>query len=85
MAMKELYFKVTIANKKNLPLSTKEIRDNPTFHMYMAEYDEKLINVMYTPAPGFDEFRFIRLMKAKLKNMYGTSIVEHLEQIKKLS
>ena len=64
--MKELYFKVLIAEKIDLPLSTAEIRQNPTFEMYLAQYHEKLINVMYKPANGFNENQFVQLITRKL-------------------
>jgi len=79
--MNELFFKVTIAHKIDLPLSLTEIRDNPTHEMYMADYEEKIINVMYTPAKGFDVDRFIQLMKRKLKKKFDTSLVEYLEKL----
>lgn len=82
--MIELYFKITIAHKKGLPLTVEEMRRNPTYEMFMCEYEEKLFSVMYSPAKGFKEDKFIQLIKRKLKKEYGTSIVEHLEKIKSI-
>ena len=82
--MKELFFKVLIAEKINVPLSTNEMRTYPTFKMYLAEYHEKLINVMYKPAYGFKESDFIKLMTRKLCLKYKTTNVEYLENQKTL-
>ena len=78
--MKEIFFKVTIASIMNLPLSTKDIRKFPSHEMYIAEYDEKLINVMYKPAKGFSVEGFKKLMISKLQSIYNTPLVEILEK-----
>ena len=83
--MKELFFKVTIAESIEVPLSLAEMRQNPTHSMYVAQYHEKLINVMYTPANGFNEIQFIQLMKRKLKKEFGTANIEYLEIQPKLN
>lgn len=82
--MTEYFFKVTIAEKINIPLSITEMRDNPTFEMYLAEYHEKLINVMVRPCNNFNEKKFLKLMSRKLKLKYLTDKVEYLEKIKLL-
>ena len=85
MALKELFFKVIIAEKIDIPLSTAEMRLNPTFEMYLAQYHEKLVNVMYKPASDLDESVFVKLITRKLKLKFQTDKVELLEQQKKLS
>jgi hypothetical protein len=84
MAMKELYFKLSIISKMDIPFSLDQIRQNPTFEMYQAEYEEKLITVMYKPANGFNLDLFIKDCKKVLKRQYYAFKVEQLEQIKKL-
>ena len=82
--MKELYFKVLIAEKIDIPLSTAEMAQNPTFEMYWVQYHEKLINIMYHPANGLNEKKFIKLVTRKLILKFKTMNVEHLEKQKSL-
>ena len=79
--VQELFFKITIAHRIDLPLSLTELRAHPTHKMYLAEYEEKIFNVMYMPANGFNKESFIELMKKKLKKQYNTAMVEHLEKL----
>ena len=83
--MKELFFKVTIAKSIDNPLALEETRRFPTFELHVAEYHEKLINVMYKPANGFDKDKFIQFMIRKLQRKYKAAIVEYLENQNKLS
>ena len=83
--MKELFFKVIIAESINVPLSAKEMKRYPTYSMYLAEYHEKLINVMYNPANGFDKEKFIKLIKRKLSLKYKTTNIELVEPQYKLT
>lgn len=83
--MKELFFKVTIAESIDNPLTLDETRRFPTFELHAAQYHEKLINVMYKPANGFDKDKFIPLIIRKLKRKYKAAIVEYLENQNKLS
>ena len=85
MALKEIIFKITIASRIDIPLTTNEMRDNPIHEIYMAEYFEKLISIMYNPALGFDEEDFINLMKRKFMLLYKTNNVEKLERTIKLN
>lgn len=83
--MKELYFKITIITKKDIPFTIDQIRDNPTFEVYQAEYTERLITVMYKPAMGFFLLSFIKDVKKVLRKQYNAIKVERLETIKQIS
>lgn len=83
--MKELFFKVVYAEEFKNFLTLTETRQNPTFSLFIADYKEKLINVMYKPAEGFDEKQFIQLIRRKLKRKFHPAKVEHLENQNKLS
>ena len=82
--MNELFFKVTIAESIDNPLTLQETRQFPTFEMHLAQYHEKLINVMYKPAKGFDKDKFIQLIRGKLMRKYKAAMVEYLERKTKL-
>jgi hypothetical protein len=82
--MKELFFKVIIAESIDVPLSAKEMRLYPTYSMYLAQYHEKLINVMYNPANGFDKDKFVKMIIRKLALKYKTTDIELVEHQKKL-
>ena len=84
MALNEIFFKVTIASRIDIPLSGDEFTRYPTHEMYIAEYEEKLINVMINPAPGFDVEEFVKFMTKRLMKIYDTPIVEHFEKVKRL-
>ena len=83
--MKELFFKVIIAESIDVPLLAKEMKCYPTHSMYLAQYHEKLINVMYNPANGFDKEKFIKLIKRKLELKYKTTNIELVEHQKKIN
>ena len=78
--MKELFFKITIAESLDNPLTLEETRQFPTFEIHLAQYHEKLINVMYKPADGFDKDKFIQLIRVKLMRKYKAALVEYLER-----
>ena len=82
--MKELYFKVVIAHKRDLPLTLDEMRRFPTHEMYIAEYEEKLISVMFKPYSKLNVNKFIHLMIRKLRKKYNTTLVEYVERIQTL-
>ena len=84
MALKEIIFKITIASRLDIPLTTTQIREYPTHEMYIAEYQEKLLSIMYNPADGFNEENFISSMKLKFQLLYKTENVEKLERTIKL-
>ena len=83
--MKELFFKVIIAESIDVPLSAKDMRLFPTHSMYLAQYHEKLINVMYNPANGFEKDKFVKLIKRKLELKYKTRNIELVEPQYKLT
>lgn len=82
--MKELFFKVIIANSSPIPMTTEEIRRYPTHKMFLIDYEEKLINVSYEPANGLDEKRFVKFITRKLKMLYPASKIEQVEPQYKL-
>lgn len=83
--MKEFIFKVTIAEKIDLPLTASEMRSYPSFEMYMAEYHERLFNVMVKPTIDFKDTDFIEFMIKKLKAKHRTDKVEYLKRINLLT
>ena len=85
MAMKELFFKVIIANTSPIPMTAGEMRRYPTHKMFLIDYEEKLINVSYEPANGFDEKRFVKFITRKLKILYPASKIEIVEHQKKIN
>ena len=82
--MKELFFKVIIANTSPIPMTTQEIRRYPTYKMFLIDYIEKLINVSYEPANGFNEKRFLKFITRKLHILYPSAKIELVEHQKKL-
>lgn len=82
--MKELFFKVIIANNSPIPMTTKEMRRYPTHKMFLIDYEEKLINVSYEPANGFDDKKFLKFINRKLHIIYPSAKIEYLEQQNKL-
>ena len=83
--MKELFFKVVIANTSPIPMTTQEMRRYPTHKMFMIDYVEKLINVSYEPANDLDEKRFVKFITRKLHILYPASKIELVEHQKKLN
>lgn len=83
--MKELFFKVIIANKASIPMTTQEMRGYPTHKMFLIDYEEKLINVSYAPADGFNEEMFLRFINRKLHIIYPSAKIELVEPQYKLN
>lgn len=83
--MKEIFFKVIIANSLPIPLTAKEMRRYPTHKMFLIDYEEKLINVSYEPANDLDEKRFAKFITRKLHILYPSAKIEYLEQQNKLN
>lgn len=82
--MKELFFKVIIANNSPIPMTTQEMRRYPTHKMFLIDYIEKLINVSYEPADDLDEKRFAKFITRKLHILYPASKIELVEPQYKL-
>ena len=82
--MKDLYFKV-IKTQKIAILDIEEIRANPCFKLYIAENEERLINVSYGPTKELKEKDFIKAIIKALKRKYKVSIVELLTPTKPLN
>ena len=83
--MKELFFKVIIANTSQIPMTTQEMRRYPTHKMFLIDYEEKLINVSYEPADGFNEKRFLKFIKGKLQILYPWAKIELVEHQNKIN
>ncbi len=83
--MKELLFKVIIANTSPIPMTTQEMRRYPTHKMFLIDYEEKLINVSYEPANGFDHKKFLKFINRKLHILYPSAKIEYLENQIKLN
>lgn len=78
--MKDLYFKVIIT-KKTCPFTLNEMRKYPCHELYMAENEEKLVNVAYKPIYRMDETGFVEMIIKALKRKYKESIVTQLNKI----
>lgn len=82
--MNELYFKISIITKTDIPFTLEESRRNPTFSTYQAEFSERIITIIYKPAKGFNLNSFVDDCKNALTNQYQAYKVEQLETIKQI-